>query len=502
MNKNYFGITDTGKIRNNNEDTFIAEITADNDFIIACVIDGVGGYSGGEIAAEITKFSVLEHLSKPEGDLIEKMKVAIAAADRKILAEKQQDKELENMACVLTLAVVDLKNNLFYYAHVGDTRLYLLRDNTLVKITKDQSFVGFMEDSGRLTEEQAMKHPKRNEINKALGFGANVSEQPDYIETGQSPFLPGDLLLLCSDGLSDLVNRQELTSILVTEDDIEYKASELISAANQNGGLDNITAVLVANTNKKPVYEATKPDRITKPPIKRRAQIIPPAELPYQEQATNKAEIKETSEPIQQNPIVLNQTETTSSTKSSKGLVVILSALCIILLASTAYLYWLYNNHPATAVQPKRLTELTEKRNTKEIMLQDTLDKLKGQSLVLSDSLFPSPIILHQPLTFNRDSVYIRAEKELVFISDSLYKGVAVDIKPRSKFVQLRNISFENFNTAISTSNNALVLRNVKFTNCPNAIQSVYNLENKKYSNGKIQLSSFTADSIPLKPTE
>lgn len=121
MNKNYFGITDTGKIRDNNEDTFIAKITADNDFIIACVIDGVGGYSGGEIAAEIARFSVLEHLSKPEGDILETMKVAIAAADKKIIAEKQQDKELENMACVLTLAIVDLKNNLFYYAHVGDT---------------------------------------------------------------------------------------------------------------------------------------------------------------------------------------------------------------------------------------------------------------------------------------------------------------------------------------------------------------------------------------------
>lgn len=113
MNRNYFGITDTGKVRDNNEDTFIAEITAANDFIIACVIDGVGGYSGGEIAAEIAKFSVLEHLSKPKGDLLETMKNAIAAADAKIVAEKLQDKELENMACVLTLAVVDLKKQSF-----------------------------------------------------------------------------------------------------------------------------------------------------------------------------------------------------------------------------------------------------------------------------------------------------------------------------------------------------------------------------------------------------
>jgi serine/threonine protein phosphatase PrpC len=501
MNKNYFGLTDTGKIRNNNEDTFIAEITSDNDFIIACVIDGVGGYSGGEIAAEIAKFTVLEHLRKPGGDVLENMKTAIAAADAKIVAEKQQDKDLANMACVLTLAIIDLKNNLFYYAHVGDTRLYLLRDNSLVKITKDQSFVGFMEDSGRLTEEQAMKHPKRNEINKALGFGANVAQQPDYIETGQSPFLPGDLLLICSDGLSDMVNRQELTSILVTEDNIEYKASELIAAANQNGGLDNITAVLVANTNQKLVYEATKPERTITPPVKRKTRSSLGPELPYGE-----TRIQESMEPISKPVTPVEEpplpTLPTTPSKSGKGLIVLLSALCVLLLASTIYLYWLYNNHPATALQPKRLTELTEKRNTKEIMLQDTLNKLQGQTLVLSDSLYPSPIILHQPLVFNKDSIYIRAEKELVFISDSLYKGVAIDIKPKSKFVQLRNISFQNFNTAISTSNNALVLRNVKFTNCPNAVQSIFNLENKKYTNGKIPMSSFAADSLPMKPTD
>jgi len=498
MNKNYFGITDTGKVRDNNEDTFIAEITSSDNLIIACVIDGVGGYSGGEIAAEIAKFCVLEHLSKSSINLPERMKNAIVAADAKIVAEKLQVKELENMACVLTLAVVDLKNNLFHYAHVGDTRLYLLRDNTLVKITKDQSFVGFMEDSGRLTEEQAMKHPKRNEINKALGFGANVAEQLDYIEVGQSPFLPGDLLLLCSDGLSDMVNREDITNILTATGDLEQKAAELIAAANQNGGLDNITAVLVANTNKKSTYEATKPDSIVKVPVKRKNPRTPEPEIPYNQKPDEVVEMQVAEYEIPKQTALPGYEDQ----KTGKGLVIGLSVLCVLLLASTIYLYWMYNNHPSNSIKPKTLTEVTEKRNTKEIMLQDTLNKLKGQTLILSDSLFPSPIILHQPLVFNNDSIFIRAEKELLIISDSLYKGVAIDIKPKSKFVQLRNIVFENFNTAILTSNNALVLRNVKFTNCPNAIQSTYNLETKKYISGRIPFSSFSADSIPLKPTE
>jgi serine/threonine protein phosphatase PrpC len=109
------------------------------------------------------------------------------------------------------MALVDIANNKFYYTHVGDTRLYLFRDS-LVKVSRDHSFVGFLEDNGKLSEEAAMRHPKRNEINKALGFDAQIASK-DYIETGESPFLPGDMLLLCSDGLTDMVNNSAITSI-------------------------------------------------------------------------------------------------------------------------------------------------------------------------------------------------------------------------------------------------------------------------------------------------
>ncbi|WP_449438042.1 PP2C family protein-serine/threonine phosphatase [Pedobacter steynii] len=212
-----------------------------------------------EIASGIARQSILQHLNSQRKDLSSLMKDAIIAADEQIMAEKQKVKEHENMACVLTLAVIDLQKNLLHYAHVGDTRLYLFRDGSLIKISKDQSFVGFMEDSGRLTEEQAMSHPKRNEINKALGFGAKIAAQDDYIETGQSPFLPGDMLLLCSDGLSDMVNRQGITDILTKKTTLQEKATELIQAANNNGGRDNITVVLVKNDKQSLIHEATKP---------------------------------------------------------------------------------------------------------------------------------------------------------------------------------------------------------------------------------------------------
>jgi len=151
MTDQFFGLTDTGKQRQNNEDTFIAELTADNKFIIACVIDGVGGYSGGEIAAALARESILRRLDKPSGEIIPMIIDCFNLANEKIIQEKQSFKEHDNMACVSTLAIVDIERNQFYFGHVGDTRLYLVRDHSLVKISHDQSFVGFLEDSGRLS---------------------------------------------------------------------------------------------------------------------------------------------------------------------------------------------------------------------------------------------------------------------------------------------------------------------------------------------------------------
>lgn len=117
MGSNYFGITDTGKLRSNNEDTFIAEKITDTDFVIACVIDGVGGYKGGEVAAAIARKAILKLLDSPGGDLSLLMQATIAEANDQIIAAKLQNKEYEDMACVLTLALVDLNKNQLYYAH-------------------------------------------------------------------------------------------------------------------------------------------------------------------------------------------------------------------------------------------------------------------------------------------------------------------------------------------------------------------------------------------------
>ncbi len=245
MAENVVGITDTGRIRENNEDTFIAERIQNENFIIACVIDGVGGYAYGEVAAAVAREAILDYFARPTAEMAPGLRASLIKANDRIFAEKQRDSDYYRMACVLTLAIVDTENNEFLYAHVGDTRLYLLRDDSLVKIAKDHSFVGFLEDTGRLSEAAAMRHPKRNEIDKALGLHEQIDTPDDYIETGQSPFLPGDMLLLCSDGLTDLVPKKEITAILTGAGSLAEKGAELVAVANEKGGHDNITVVLV-----------------------------------------------------------------------------------------------------------------------------------------------------------------------------------------------------------------------------------------------------------------
>jgi serine/threonine protein phosphatase PrpC len=452
MDRNYFGITDTGRVRSNNEDTFIAEEISGTDFIIACAIDGVGGYTGGEVAAAIARKAILEKLSMPVGDLALLMREAIADANEQILLEKKQQKELEDMACVLTLALIDLGKNQFYYAHVGDTRLYLLRDRSLIKISKDQSFVGFMEDSGRLTEEQAMKHPKRNEINKALGFLSNITAQEDYIETGHSPFLPGDLLLLCSDGLSDMVNRHDITEILLEDADLDKKGLQLINEANANGGLDNITAVIVKH-NKVPLkHEATKPQQTKLSPLPDKKTELPilPADTPIAAENLGQP----------------NTTPLPQPKQKERNIWLIILGVAII----AAIALYFYVGRPSESDIQVVPASPIETRSPEQIKLQDTLDKLNGNILVLSDTMFKAPVVISEPLQIRRDSLYIKAEHQLILTSDSLYTGEPLIIATSNKSILLENINFRNFKSTNSLVQKGVLLKNVTI-NSPDSVK-------------------------------
>ncbi|RYZ21779.1 MAG: serine/threonine-protein phosphatase [Chitinophagaceae bacterium] len=281
MTEPYYGLSDTGRVRNNNEDAFLLRPLAGGR-LLACVIDGVGGYEGGEVAAQIARDTFAA------ADTFETDAASLAAVfpriERQIGAAKSAKPALGQMACVLTAALVDEAAATFYYAHVGDTRLYLFRDASLVKITQDHSFVGLLEDSGRISEAEALSHPKRNEVDRALGFGAVGAEPGKYVETGSSPFLPGDLLLLCSDGLTDMLSRAEITAQLLAGGSLAQKAAALVRAANEKGGKDNITVVLVAHRSGRPgeapVGQPRKAAQATVGPTDRREPSAPVAKSP------------------------------------------------------------------------------------------------------------------------------------------------------------------------------------------------------------------------------
>ena len=325
MDNNVFGQTDIGRVRDNNEDAFLAEELLHSGFILGCVIDGVGGYDGGEVAAAITKECIKRNLfGVTAEDPIPRMIATLKLANDEIYSRKQMDPSLEKMACVLTLVLADAENNKFYYAHVGDTRLYLLRDKVLVKITQDHSFVGFLEDSGRLSESAAMSHPKRNEINQALGFNSTDALKDDFIESGESPFLPGDTLLLCSDGLTDGVDKDQLTLLLTNHATLKAATASLIDAANDAGGHDNITVVLVKNNTTPIKHQASKPQSKTIPVSNELKEPLPQVQ----------AVTADRPQTVVQQPL---------KTSKNRGWIVFLLAVICLLLGVLAWMAWQVN---------------------------------------------------------------------------------------------------------------------------------------------------------------
>lgn len=472
MTDQYFGITDTGKERTNNEDAFIARQGAGDKFIIGCVIDGVGGYEGGEVAAGLAREAILQRLAKPSGEVISMIIDCFDMANERIIVEKQRNKKYDMMSCVSTLAIADVANNQFYYAHVGDTRLYLLRDGSLIKISHDQSFVGFLEESGRLSEKEAMTHPKRNEINKALGFEAHLLKNTDYIETGQSPFLSGDLLLLCSDGLTDMVSSEEITGILTKDITLKEKGRQLIDAANRNGGRDNITVVLVHNNKTPQKHSATA--------VKRQ---------PAENTVTGKTE-----QPVKE------EDPEPPAAKSNRWLVVLLSVLLLICLAGNVYFYMERQNQQTPITALKSTNDIVKKvPGALQVKLQKALDSLKGKVLVLSDTIYKIPIILNEPIRINRDTLLIRTKGRIVFQADSAYNGPALLAAPRCKIIALDSVGFNGFTIAIANSNAMLDLAHVDFNNCKQAIRNELSLPAGKYFTGKNPAIILKADTVPAK---
>lgn len=247
------GKTHPGRRRKENQDACIHRQLWSADKALLAVIDGVGGYTGGERAAAIARDCIDQYMQIPRGDTLTMLREAITFANNRIVEERNNDQQVSEMCCVLTAVVADATAKCIYYVHVGDTRLYRFRNGSLQKLTKDHSFVGIKEDAGEISEMEAMHHPHRNQILREVGSTLHRLDDDDFMDFGREDFLPGDILLLCSDGLTDMITTQQITTILSAPQPLTGKVTNLIAMANEMGGHDNVTVVLLHH--KQPVVK-------------------------------------------------------------------------------------------------------------------------------------------------------------------------------------------------------------------------------------------------------
>jgi serine/threonine protein phosphatase PrpC len=222
--------SDTGRQRRENEDCAFARAPV---FVVA---DGMGGAQAGEVAAQIAVEAFSQGLPD-SGSPEERLASRVQEANQRIWEQSRTRTEQAGMGTTLTAAYLD--DSELAIAHVGDSRAYLFRDGSLRRLTQDHSLVDELVRRGKLTEEQAAEHPQRSIITRALGAEPTVE-----VDTWTYPVRPGDVLLLCSDGLTSMVAEERLQEILRGSMDLRVAAQQLIDEANAAGGRDNITVVL------------------------------------------------------------------------------------------------------------------------------------------------------------------------------------------------------------------------------------------------------------------
>lgn len=230
--------THPGRVRLNNEDMPVLDAARG----IFGVIDGVGGQAGGEVAAATARDVILQRLARPVGTAAERVREAIAIANNEIYRRAAGSAELAGMGCVITLAVV--ADGRLTIGHVGDTRLYKIRADGIRKVTPDHSPVGEREDAGELAEPEAMRHPRRHEVFRDVGTIYRDKDEQEFVDVIEEPLEPDVALLVCSDGLSDMLPGATIAHIARQHAGHPERVVEaLVAAANDAGGRDNVTVV-------------------------------------------------------------------------------------------------------------------------------------------------------------------------------------------------------------------------------------------------------------------
>ncbi len=239
------GYSDRGRVRTSNEDAF--GLCLDAGIFVVC--DGMGGAAAGEVASHVAVDVMLERLcggaaNEDESDLESSqhkqslLRDAVAAANGKVFSQAEEDAQLHGMGTTLVALLV--VGNRAWVAHVGDSRCYRWRQGTLERFTEDHSLVDEQVRLGQLTPEEAERSPLRNVITRAVGSQRSVTPEIEELQVE-----PGDLFLLCSDGLTREVRDEQLVALMSEVDELEAGCQALVAAAIMNGGRDNVTCVLV-----------------------------------------------------------------------------------------------------------------------------------------------------------------------------------------------------------------------------------------------------------------
>ena len=237
-----FARSDIGRIREMNQDNYY--VSDPNDEIkMFIVADGMGGYKGGEIASALAIESAkryitnnFEETNREKEKILDLIKNAIEYANMVVYERSKEVEELNGMGT--TMDVVIIQSGRLYIGHVGDSRVYRLRKDFFRKLTTDHSYVEQLVRQGNITKEEAYNHPKKNMLTKALGCTAFV--EPDVMVKG---FQKDDILLMCTDGLTNMVREDKICEII--KENPESACDVLVNKANENGGQDNITAVII-----------------------------------------------------------------------------------------------------------------------------------------------------------------------------------------------------------------------------------------------------------------
>lgn len=237
-----YGLSDTGLSRDNNQDSlFYSDL---EDFPLFIVADGMGGHNEGKLASNIAVETIKGHFIdnkdslKNERAIIENIEDSVSQANKKIYFEALSSPECSGMGTTLTMAYIF--ENKVYISHIGDSRAYYIDDTGIIQVTEDDSLVNELIKNGSITEEEALNHPKRNIITKALGTSIDMDVDVHTLE-----YKVGDFMIICSDGLTNMVRENIIFDIIKKEEDIKIACRKLVDFANENGGLDNITLIII-----------------------------------------------------------------------------------------------------------------------------------------------------------------------------------------------------------------------------------------------------------------